>query len=371
MSTAPWDDESTPTREREAVDIDLEPTAIVHRTEQHVQRHELDFASLCQVAQQLGPRDYRAMRERAREVGTMLGAQLQPDGTCAGYYSWEQGGRLIEGPTVDLMESLAEVWGRTVKSVEVVRESEDSIELVGVVVDLLTLVATRRPFTSALMPTPGKYRSSPEQAQRWRASQVQAATSRAIRGALEHSLPGWLTSAGVACAKVAHAKAVLGSASLQEVLPKALAHLERQWGLDELALVAWLEVPRAGWTIAHVAQLRALAEDLRDGRRTVESVRGGEARPDPPHDVGREARPWTVRREQVFSQRRRVEDLVAHCLIGLRGLGRLRGLDARSLRPRDRGLAAAVRQSRHARTISQRWLDHDTRFSDDPEVIPW
>lgn len=292
---APWDEEengTTRTRERPEVDIDLEPTAIVHRTQQHGNRPELDFAALCSLAQSMGPRDRTEMLAMAREVGAMLGAQLNDDGHCAAYYSWEQSGKLIEGPTVDLMEALAEVWGRTVKSVELVHQGAHDVVLIGVVMDLLTLVVTRRPFVSALMPAPAKFRKSAEQTQRWNAMQLQSATSKAIRGALEHALPAWLQKAAVDAGKVAHARAVLGEKTLGEVIGKATDHLREKYGLDEGVLVAWLDEPRHGWTLEHVARLRSLATELKDGRRTPAKVRaeaasGAEQQQEPASEADR------------------------------------------------------------------------------------
>lgn len=271
---APWDDEPRiATRERETWNVDLEPTAIVHRSQQQVQRPEMDIASMCQIAQQLGPRDRRAMESAARELGTMLGGQLKKDGSCHAYYSWEQGGGLIEGPTVDLVESVAEVWGRTIKSVEVVHHTDTEVELVGAVCDLLTLVVTRRPFHSHLAPPPGRFREKADQAQRWRAAQLQSAVSKAIRGALEHALPPWLLKVGVDAGKVAHAKAVLGGQEMGAVVDKATGHLAQKHGLAEQELVAWLGSPKDRWTIEDVARLRGLAEDLKDGRTTPAAVR--------------------------------------------------------------------------------------------------
>ena len=273
---APWDDDdstTTRTREREYDEVDLEPTAIVHRQQQHVQRSELDFASLCEIAQGMGPRDRTQMIALAREAGAMLGAQLNADGNCAAYYSWTQGGKLIEGPTIDMMEALGDVWGRLAKSIELVEETPTRVEMRGVVVDLLTLTITRRPFVGAIMPAPRKFAKSPEQRARWHALQIASNASKAIRGTLEHALPAWLVEPAVAAGKVAHAKAVLGGATLEQVVPRAVGYLGEQYGLDEQVLVAWLEVPRDGWTLAEVARLRALAEDLKSGRTTVAAVR--------------------------------------------------------------------------------------------------
>jgi hypothetical protein len=268
MEAAPWE---TATRERVADDaIDLEPTAIVVRQQQHVQRSELDLAAMCEVARTMGTRDRKEMLAQAREVGSLLGSQLKPDGSCVAYYSWEQGGKLIEGPTVDLMEALAEVWGRVVKQVEIIDYAPPTIRLTGIVVDLVTLSVTKRPFVGAVMQAPAKFQKG-EQRARWDAMQMQSAVSKAIRGALEHALPDWLQRAAVDAAKVAHARAVLGQGDLESAIGKAVEWLGSK-GLSVDALVALLEVPRDSWRIEQVAQLKALAVDLKDGRRTVAQV---------------------------------------------------------------------------------------------------
>lgn len=267
-ASAPWD-EVVVDQHGEIEEVELDTTALTLAGPQVVQTPELDIARLCKIAQGMGPRDRNALIRQATEVGRTLGGQLKPDGTSVCFYSWEQGGTVISGPTVDLMEALADLWTRLIMSVDIVEETARRVRLVGSVMDLVTLIVKRRPYLATITPPSGKYRKSADQADRWVAQQLSSASSKAIRGALEHTIPEWMQSPAVDAAKVAYAKAVLGDASLSDTIAKAVAHLAEKWKIDETALVAWLEVPRASWRIEHVAQLRALATELKDGKRTV------------------------------------------------------------------------------------------------------
>ena len=245
---------------------DLEPTGMVVRQQSQTYaptQRRSEYAELAELASAAGPRDTRKLLEEARRVGALLGSRA--------YYDFPAGGGRVTGPSIDLMDALAIVWGRLVQRVEVLEETRDRVHLRGRIVDLLALTATERDYVSAIAPAPGKFASKPDQADRWRVMQIQSASSKAVRGALEHALPVWLVDAALDSARREATQQATGGKPLPEARALAVEALGRL-GLDRGTLEVLVEQPVDLWTAEELAQLRALHGRLKSGEVAVEAV---------------------------------------------------------------------------------------------------
>ena len=246
---------------------DLEQTGMVVRQQSQTYaptQRRSEYAELAELASAAGPRDTKKLLEEARRVGALLGARA--------YYDFPAGKGRVTGPSIDLMDALAIVWGRLVQRVEVLEETRDRVHLRGRVVDLLALTATERDYVSAIAAAPGKFAANSEQAERWRVMQIQSASSKAVRGALEHALPAWLVDAAMDAARAAANSRITGDRPLPEVRARYLEHLA-EVGLDRATAEAWVEQPVDLWTVEDLARLRELGRRLRAGEVAVEAIR--------------------------------------------------------------------------------------------------
>lgn len=260
-ATADWwaDDAPIP------LEPDLEHTAIaVRQPTANVPARRSEYAELAELAASAGPRDTTRLLAEARRVGSLLGARA--------YYDFPAGGGRVTGPSIDLMDALAIVWGRLVQRVEVIEENPTRVHLRGRIVDLLALTATERDYVSAIAPAPGGFAKKPDQAERWRVMQIQSASSKAVRGALEHALPAWLVDAAMDAARHSAAQQATGGRPLAEARGMAVEALGRL-GLDRATLEAVVDQPMDLWTVDELAQLRTLMGKLRSGEVAVEAVR--------------------------------------------------------------------------------------------------
>lgn len=234
-----------------------------------------ELAGLSRLAQQAGPRDIEALKRQARELGYELGQILDERGEgTAAFYKWTAAGNVIEGPTVDLMDALGHVYGRLVYSVRIVQERGPRVTLRGKVVDLVNLVAHERDYSAFLRPAPGKFANKPDEAERWRVMQLQAAESRAIRGVLEHVVPRYLVDAAMQAAKDGAARARLRGASLPDAIGKTVEALRSTRPPIDLAIVErWVGRPPEQWTAVDLGELRGLYKRWKDGLLNADGLR--------------------------------------------------------------------------------------------------
>jgi hypothetical protein len=280
-----WDATDDTARAREIIDEPqgFEPTAMVApQGGQGQQSGYSGLGELAQLAGVQGPRDSARLLAEARKVGGLLGEKA--------FYRWRQGGSLIQGPTIDLMDALAGVWGRVVCRIEIIAEERQRVHLRGRVIDLLTLVAVERDYQAFLASAPGKFAGDPEQSERWRVMQLQSGASKAMRGALEHALPRWLIGAALDAAFQVAADEATGGLSLAEAAGKATDHLATH-GLTQADLEAWVGQPRALWAVDELGSLRTLAKRLKLGEIAVDQVRaaGAAAPPKAPQQAPQQA----------------------------------------------------------------------------------
>ncbi len=224
-----------------------------------------EYTELAELAAAAGPRDEKRLLQAAHRIGELLGKRA--------FYSFPTGDSTVSGPTIDLMDALAVAWGRVVSRVSILDSSGGRVHLRGHVIDLLTLTAVERDYVSALAPAPGKFAAKPDQAARWETMQLQSASSKAIRGALEHALPAWLVDEALRAARWSAAQAVTEGKALPEVRAKAVELFAGEWKITREELEAWTQAPVELWTTAELGELRDLAAGLKAGEVAVEHVR--------------------------------------------------------------------------------------------------
>jgi hypothetical protein len=244
--------------------VNLDTAAMTVRGASQPIARRSEYAELAELAAGAGPRDTRKLLEEARRVGSLLGLRA--------FYDFPAGDGRVTGPTIDLMDALAIVWGRLVQRVEVLDETPTRVHLRGRIVDLLALTATERDYVSAIAPAPGKFANKPDQAERWRVMQIQSASSKAVRGALEHALPAWLVDVAMDSARTSANNAVTGGRPLAEVRRVALEILGKH-GLDRATLEAWVEQVVDLWTVDELAKLLELRRRLDAGQVVPETIR--------------------------------------------------------------------------------------------------
>lgn len=243
-----------------------QPMVVRGAVQQAALSHRSEYAELAELAQSVGPRDPKQMLQDAKRVGALLGARA--------YYDFPAGGGRVTGPSIDLMDALAVVWGRLLQSVSIVSETNERVHLRGRVLDLFAVTAVERDYISAIAPAPGGFAKKPDQADRWRVMQLQSASSKAVRGALEHALPAWLVDAALEAARSAASQKATGGRPLPEARAKAVESLGR-YGLSRTDLEAHVGQPLDLWAVDELDMLRTLARDLAEGRVAVEQFRAG------------------------------------------------------------------------------------------------
>lgn len=263
-----WDESPAPPvgfAERPEMIDDLQTVQPIALRSQHAMApRRSEHAELAELARDIGPRDPKALLVEARRVGGLLGASA--------YYRFPAGNGVIEGPSIDLTDALAAVWGRIVCQVTIIDATDDRVVIRGRVVDLLNLTVVERDHVSAVMPAPAKFAAKPDQVERWRTMQIQSASSKAIRGAVLHALPAWLVDEAMAAAKEITARQVLGEAkSLPEAVAKSVAWFGQR-GITVGHLEDLVGQPKGLWAVDELQALRVVASDLSAGRRTAQHV---------------------------------------------------------------------------------------------------
>lgn len=231
-----------------------------------------DVGALARVAREAGPRDVIGMAAQAREVGRRLGR--------AAFYRFPVGGKDIEGGTIDLAYGLLPVWGRVVARVHVVGETGNRITLRGQAIDLLNVVAVERDYAFTLAPPPGKFGAKPEQAERWATMQMQAASSKAVRGAVFGMLPAWLVDAAIGAAQEQASSALLtrkGPNGTRQITVEEAANEAATFfggmGIPLADLETIVDRPKEAWTVAELDELSTLARRIKSGQEVPANVR--------------------------------------------------------------------------------------------------
>lgn len=222
-----------------------------------------ELGMLLQMAQSHDGRDPGRLLKAARRVGEQM-ADLA-------MYSWVQGGKRIEGPTVLLMESLAIEYRFLCVGAEIVEvQKGDRVIIRGMVTDLINCSVYMRPYMFTLPPAPGKFAESDEQSNRWETMQVQSALSKAVRTALVHALPAWYVDEAVKASKDVLKADYLKGLTVEEATLQVF-HFFEGLKVEPQDIEDWLGAHRELWTVGDIVDLRKLGRRLKDGDTTVEA----------------------------------------------------------------------------------------------------
>lgn len=218
----------------------------------------IELRTAMQVAQHR-TRDLGAIQE----VAVRRGAQLLGDG----FYDFSIGQGRATGPSVWLMEAIAQEYGMLSWRVELSSYDKGSgmLVLTATVMDLVKLTLVQRPMVLHVPEPPSGFARTPDGRARWLSMQVQKNGSKAIRTALQHAIPRVVWEAATVEAMRAFSIAM---GPLSERIPKLFVYYEGR-GVSKEQLEARLDLPQVEWTIHEVKKLRELAKSIRDGRTTV------------------------------------------------------------------------------------------------------
>lgn len=214
-------------------------------------------------------RDIKQLLQAARRTGELFGAD--------GLYRFPVGGKNIEGPTIDLMEALAQDYGWIWKGVTIDRVEGKKVFMRGVVVDLINGVMTHRPYVSNMTDASKGFAKNEEGKNRWETMQLQVGFSKAMRTALEHALPHWMIREAVEAAKAASSAEILKDKagkpiSLAQAIEEGLAWLGSK-GITKSDVETLFGSQTALWTISDARELRQLIKDLAQGVVTVAGIK--------------------------------------------------------------------------------------------------
>lgn len=208
----------------------------------------------------LPKRDAGQLKKSARRVGEAMADRA--------LYAFPVGGKRIEGPTVHLIEALAGEYGSLWTGTEITSIQGDRVFIRGVVLDLVTCTCYARPYLFTLPPAPGKFAEKADQANRWETMQVQNALSKAVRTALEHSLPRWYIEEAIAAARTIIRNEQLKGLSVEEAGEQAVKHFSGL-GVEMVDLEDWLGAQRPLWTASDIIDLRKLGSRIKNNETTV------------------------------------------------------------------------------------------------------
>lgn len=219
------------------------------------------------------------LRREAELIGGLFG-----EDAC---YSFPVGGKTVSGPTVHLVESLAQSYGWLWVAVTIDSEVGNRVTLGGLVVDVLSGHCVRRPFSYSIAPPKKGWDKNDEQRERWRNLQLQVAFSKATRSALEHALPRWYIKAAIHAAEMTM-RTDLGNRSLEE-LSDALVGWFGGKGVSVEQLEEHVSNERALWVVRDVVTIRNVARSIQAGTATIFGTFGvtpdGAARVEEPSDT--------------------------------------------------------------------------------------
>ena len=211
-------------------------------------------------------RDEAALAKTAIRIGERMGERA--------IYSFPAGGSRVEGPTVHLVEALAQAWGNLFYGVRIESIDGDRVVIMGLCADAITGTVAARPAMFTLPPPPAKFAAKQDQASRWESMQVQNAISKATRGVLQHALPRWYIDLAYEAADKARRNELTDKDGRPLTLEQAIGQVVEAFGKHGIGLdglEAFVGSPRALWVLSDLFGLRKAFHDLRSGTLSREA----------------------------------------------------------------------------------------------------
>lgn len=217
-----------------------------------------EFAMVVEMARGKVARDENQLMRAAKRIGERLGARA--------IYSFPAGGSRIEGPTVHLIEALAQQYGHILYGTRIDSVDGDRVTIMGMCIDAITGVVACRPAIFTLSPAPAKFADKPDQAARWETMQVQNAISKATRGVLQHALPRWYVDAAFDAADEVRKRGLelKPGQTLADAVTEAVKLFATK-GIAQAGMESYVGAKRALWTISDLYTLREAWGALKAG----------------------------------------------------------------------------------------------------------
>lgn len=225
-----------------------------------------EFAMMVAMGQGKAGRDEAALAKAAIRIGERMGERA--------IYSFPAGGSRVEGPTVHLVEALAQQWGHLFYGVRIESIEGDRVVIMGLCADAITGTVAARPAMFTLPPPPAKFAQKQDQASRWESMQVQNAISKATRGVLQHALPRWYIDLAYEAADKARRNELTDKDGNPLTLEQAIDQVVAAFGKQNVpmdGLEAFVGSPRALWVLSDLFGLRKAFHDLRSGTLSREA----------------------------------------------------------------------------------------------------
>ncbi len=214
-------------------------------------------------------RDPRTLIDKARQIGGLLGSD--------GFYRFPAGNTTVEGPSIDMAQALAQVWGGIVYQVRIVHtellaSGGQRVHLRATVADMRSLVVAEVDQVISTSAPPGKFANSVEQSERWHGMQTQSAASKIVRNAILRVIPDWFVKPAFVAAKTIDSDQALKGMSLPEAR-KGAADAVVALGAKIEEIEQFLGSPYEMWAVPQISQLRQLYKQLKSSAQSIEAWR--------------------------------------------------------------------------------------------------
>ncbi len=233
------------------------------------------------------PRDMADVSETAVAEARLLAEDYYWEWEVKERRSDEPRAKLLCGISIDGALSLTRAWRncRYVPTVEC--ETDDYWRFLVSFIDYETNTTTSRLYVQPKRKPPAGF--DPE---RWEARQFQNGQSRAIRIAIEKSLPTWLVKRGIEAAKEAAVEALSSEKTLKSQREEIISRA-KDLGITSTQLKSKAGKSVSAYKPEDVVTIRALLNAIEDGEATIEQMfgkatgtRGRKAKPkDAPKDA--------------------------------------------------------------------------------------
>ena len=206
------------------------------------------------------PRDLKEVQRRCKEEAAFAGDAL--------YYSWSQGGEVIEGPSVQCTNIAARHFGNCAVDV-IVEESADAYIFYGSFIDLETGYNYTRPFRMSKVGPKKKDGSPIYKDERGKDIIFQIGASKASRNAVANAVPRWLIDEMV---EIGKSNVV---AKFEKMGPEKARHIIQS---KAAALGVSLERLEAkfgkmkGWQVREFIQLSSGIRAIEDGIESADEL---------------------------------------------------------------------------------------------------
>jgi hypothetical protein len=186
--------------------------------------------------------------------------------------------KVLRGISIDGALALLRIWGNCGYVPTLDAETPDKWTFLVSFVDYEYGTTCPRLYQKAKTEAPGDFDQ-----ESWEALSFQNGQSKAIRNAIERSLPKWLVRQCIEAAKAAAVKALNSKETLQRERKDIVARA-KELGLTSAQLKAKVGKNVSQYTAEDVVTMKALLKSIEDGDATTEQMFGGGAA-DGPRDV--------------------------------------------------------------------------------------